>query len=853
MWKIDSPNKELEITITTDEHGALAYIIKKNNREVGFGKLGIRTSLADFTDGLSYVKNQKTQINENYAIPVGKKDIYENHANEAVLSFTKESFPFDLVVRAYDNGAAFRYKINVTHDDPFDVINETTSFEFPEAFDQLWLQEWMAQYEAPYNKTTWQDENHEQHFGMPALIYSKTDQLWVMINEANVLNTAGNYCVSHLLGTKDRCLHLEFAPEEKGLPVASTLPFQSPWRYLLVEETLDGVVNATLNYNLNPPSVIEDTSWIKPSRAVWAWWSSDMGAASFTEAKAYVDFAKAMGFEAVVLDDDWDITWIKTFCDYAHEHGIQPWLWTAMQTIDTYERANHYLPLWKSWGIVGVKIDIFENDSAYTAGQYHMMAEMMKDLKLMVNFHGNNKPMGEGRTWPHFVTGEGIMGLEYYKWSEMPNALHNCTVPFIRNAVGPMDYTPVGFINENRNTSMAHQMALAAVYESGSTHYGASIFALEPWHGTDFLRRLKPKYDGLKLLSGFPGDHTAMLRWVNETEEFIIGCICNEKRTLRIYFDFLPEGEFEAETYVDDRFGEGIITEKITVTKDSFLDVAMVEHGGAGIYITRKIAALSTDAFDHYMKLPMIEIAATDMRPFLGSEQTELSEGQQGLMLNGGGEFYFDHIPVAKPYTFRITYCNDQWFTLQLSDGKTTVSKRLPPSGPKTVFAVADIVMLLQGGPSTVWMTLLEGKAPFISKIEIKDNVTWAVTRLPVETGVLMGGGYLKKHLLNDYKIMGMPTGGILKYPNVTVARDGKYVIRINYEAGITGTAEISVNGNPPVRAHLSGVNLFRRAKVGDIIVREVMVTLKKGRNDIALMAKNSLPPILELEVIADF
>lgn len=854
MWKIGSPDGNIVVTIRGNQISALTYYIKYMGVFAGKGDLGIRTSLADFDSDLTYVGQKNRVIDETYSIPVGKKDIYENKANESRLLFKKEELPFEIIVRVYDNGVAFRYVIHIDDKDfDFKVSSELTSFKFDDSFDQVWLQDWVATYEAPYNKTTWREENSARHFGMPVLVHSKKDQLWVMINEANVLNANGSYCVSHLKGTTKCCLTLEFAPEEKGKPIRSSLPFQSPWRYLLIEKSLNSVVNATLNYNLNPPSIVEDTSWIKPSRAVWAWWSSDMGAASFTEAKQYVDFAVAMGFEAVVLDDDWDITWIKTFCDYAHEHGVQPWLWSAMQTIDTYKKASHYLSLWKSWGVVGVKIDIFENDSAHTASQYQMMAEIMKDLQLMVNFHGNNKPGGEGRTWPHFVTAEGIMGLEYYKWSDLPCAKHNCTVPFIRNAVGPMDYTPVGFNNVNRNTSMAHQMALAAVFESGSTHYASSIFNLEPWKGTDFLRRLKPKYDGLKLLSGFPGDHTAMLRWVNATEEYIIGCICNNKRTLRLQFDFLPDGEFEAEVYCDDRFGEEIIFEKIVVNKESFLDVSMVEHGGAGLYITRKISPLLTENYHNYMKLPLAEVEGTQLRPFLGSEISGISERQQGISLKGGGEFSCNVIPAAKRYTFRITYCTNEWFKLQISDGKSTIRKKLPPSGAGTVFTVADMILALDKGPCNIMLTLLHGKAPFISKIAVIDNVSSNVIKLPVETSEISGGGALVLDDSGDYKIVGMPKNSVLRYPSVAVPLDGKYFVRINYEAGITGEGQIKINSNESIRAYLSGVNLFRIAKVGDIIVREVMVHLHKGVNVIELIAESSLPPILDLEIIKEF
>lgn len=118
-----------------------------------------------------------------------------------------------------------------------------------------------------------------------------------------------------------------------------------------------------------------------------------------------------------------------------------------MQRLDTREKAEELIPLWASWGVDGLKIDFFENDSQHTMWQYNMLADLMIQYKLMINFHGSVKPMGEGRTWPNFMTAEGIMGMEHYQWSDLPNSLHNCTVPFTRNVAGPMDYTPTAFSN----------------------------------------------------------------------------------------------------------------------------------------------------------------------------------------------------------------------------------------------------------------------------------------------------------------------------------------------------------------------------------------------------------------------
>ena len=845
MWKVKSPNSNLVLSVEMDEQGRLFYLVRKHGKSVTErGSLGISTSLGQFTEGLIYEKQETTVISETYSIPVGKKAVYENQANELALRFTKNETPLIIRLRAYDNGAAFRYEIPV-QGEPILVNNETTDFCFPQSFSNLWLQDLVASYEGPYKSTTWGITHNRRRYGMPSLIHAPEQEMWVMINEANILNTNGAYCISHLQGTSGHALKLAFAPEEGGKPIKSPLPFHSPWRYLLVEDSLDGIVNATLNYNLNPPSVIEDTSWIKPARSLWAWWASDFGAQLLTEALQYVDFAQAMGFEAVLLDAGWDYSWIKEFCDYAHARGISPWVWSAMQYINTPETAHELLPLWKSYGIDGVKIDFYENDSAHTASCYQLNADVMRDLKLMINFHGSTKPMGEGRTWPHFMTSEGIMGLEHYKWGEGPDAEHNCTVPFIRNAAGPMDYTPTGFSNRNRNTTMAHQMALAAVFESGCQNYSASIYQLEAWEGTDFLRRLKPKYDGVKVLSGYPGQYAVILRWVEKTEEWVIGAITNESRVITINFDFLPDGEYEAEVFGDTRMGNEITYEKISINNQSKLDLVMPEHGGGGIYIAKTIKPLTLDMDSGYMSKRRLSIKPDSMRLLHGSERLIFSETKSAVILSGGAAFTVDSLPACKRYTIRCFYSSDKPCDLAISDGITTTQMHMAGNIANGVFTTAETTMILGEGLSRLTIRKLFGDSPVINQIVIIDNDPPETITIKVDEAILSGGAELMMRQDGSYMAVGVGMGGEMLFDSVVVNTAGRYILRINYFAGVDGLAWVSPNGGEPIRANLGGLGGWGQTQRGEYLAREILIYLQKGCNTIRIFNEESVLPYL--------
>jgi alpha-glucosidase len=862
MWTVSSPNGKLALSVEIGGKGGLSYRIEKHGQTVTErAKMGIIASIGDFTNGLAFERQESAVISEAYSIPAGKKREYENKANELTLFFKKGETPFALRLRAYDDGAAFRYEIP-EGGGPIFVSRETTEFRFPARFADLWLQDWVASYEGKYNATTWGAKHDGRRYGMPALVHSAESGLWLMINEANVLNTNGAYCISHLRGTGENAFELAFAPEEGQNPIKSSLPFKSPWRYVLAADSLNEAVNATLNYNLNPPSAIEDESWIKPARVLWAWWASDFGAQLLTEAMQYVDFAAAMGFEAVLLDAGWDYTWIKEFCGYARSRGVSPWIWSAMQYINTPETANKLLPLWKSFGVDGVKIDFYENDSAHTASCYQLNADVMREQKLMANFHGSTKPMGEGRTWPHFIAAEGVLGLEHYKWSEGPDAEHNCTVPFIRNAAGPMDYTPTGFSNRNRNTTMAHQMALAAVFESGCQHYAASIFQLEAWEGTDFLRRLKPKYDGVRVLAGYPGKFAAILRFVEKTDEWIIGCIANESRTLSLSLDFLGNGGYEAEIYGDTRMGDEITLQRLAVNKDAKIELAMPEHGGSGVYIARKLEPLAVTAESGYMCARREDIKPDRMRLIHGSERLILSETKQAVLLSGGAIFTVAGPADQKRVTVRVFYSADKPCELEISDGRAAAQIYLPGNVAQGVFAANETTMPLKG-TSRLTVRKLRGDSPVIKQISIIDNDPKESLLLRADEAVLSGGAQLMPRggsfmaagvgEGDSFVAVGVGEGGEMLFDSVCANADGKYILRISYLAGVDGPAQVSVNSGDPIRANLGGLGGWGQTRRGEPLAREILVELKKGANTIKIENAEAALPSIPAIAITEF
>jgi len=188
------------------------------------------------------------------------------------------------------------------------------------------------------------------------------------------------------------------------------------------------------------------------------------------------------------------------------------------------------------------------NDSQMRMATYQLIAEKAGELHMLVNFHGSTKPSGEIRTWPHVTTSEAVRGSEHYKWGEYSTAYQNSTLPFTRNVIGPMDFTPTVISNSNLNTTHAHQLALSVIFESGMQHLADSIDSYEAWKGKNFLNKVPASWDELRVLDAFPGDYAVIAR--RKGNEWYLGAITSAARTITIDCDFLGAG-YTAYIYKD--------------------------------------------------------------------------------------------------------------------------------------------------------------------------------------------------------------------------------------------------------------------------------------------------------------
>ncbi|MDI3508382.1 MAG: alpha-glucosidase [Clostridiales bacterium] len=543
QWELLSPDGNIHLKVITTSDGEIQYsVYRKNTVIFGNSPLGINTSVADFTSGLTFMESAERTISESYPMVCGKKAIYSYACNEIILKFRKNSYIIYMIFRAQNDGVAYRYYI--PGEGRIFVYYENSGYVIPsDAYG--WAMEFVVNYEGFYLKRT-NDELLKGTFGMPLLLNIKDN--WILLSEAAVYST---YCGCHIEGVKDtNILKVVFAPDQKNAIITEE-PFYTPWRVAIIGELSD-IVESTIIESLNPDCEYGDTTWIKSGRSAWSWWSGDSTKDYAIQTK-YIDFAHKMGWEYYLCDAGWQASWLPELVEYAREKDIGIFVWYDHKELKTDEDIYDKFSWLASLGVKGIKVDFFDSDCQERISVYDKIAIAAYKYHLMVVYHGATKPSGERRRWPHIMTREGILGAEYYKWSDGPTAEHNCTVPFTRNAVGPMDYTPVIFSKEIAQTTRAHQLALGVIFESNIQHFADKPEAYENiGEALDFLKKCPATWDDTLFIDGYPGKYVTIAR--KSSGKWFIGSICggNISRTVSINLSFLGDGEYIADIYEDD-------------------------------------------------------------------------------------------------------------------------------------------------------------------------------------------------------------------------------------------------------------------------------------------------------------
>jgi len=358
---------------------------------------------------------------------------------------------------------------------------------------------------------------------------------------------------------------------------------------VIVGHRLADIVESNLVSHLADPSVIDDLSWIQAGRASWAWWSGYLDGTSDTpeKLKKYIDFAQEMSWEYSLIDAGWDYRKgfdLEEMARYADSKGVKLLLWYNSggpinhvdagprdKMFDREIRRNEMKRI-AALGIKGVKIDFFGSDKQAFMQLYHDILEDAAEFKLLVNFHGCTIPRGWSRTYPNMISYESVKGEEGYIYHadyEEKAPVHCAILPFTRNVVGSMDYTPVAFSVQQvpHRTSYGFELALSVVFESGIQHFPdqVEVYRKLPKPVNAFLRSLPTAWDDTKLVSGYPGRDVVIAR--QKGESWYMGGINAEdnEKELEVSLDFLNPGVNYNATLITD----GADKKNFTITTKS--------------------------------------------------------------------------------------------------------------------------------------------------------------------------------------------------------------------------------------------------------------------------------------------
>lgn len=553
--EVASPDGKLNVTVMSDMGGNLSYTLLYNSKPMmEQSNLGIETSIGDFSRGIKLVGHEVNVINEEYMLLKGKTSKVSYKANELVCHcMNAEGLKMDITFRVADNDVAFRYtlprqggKTSVTvkaESTAFRFPEKTTTFLTPQSDAMIGWKRTKPSYEEVYNPDAPMNVKSQYGHGytFPCL-FRVGDDGWVLVSETGV---DSRYCASRLSDYADGyTLAFPMAEENNGLgssEPAFALPGSTPWRTITVGETLKPIVETTVPWDVVEPRYESKNSY-KFGRGTWSWILWQDNSINYDDQVKFIDLAAAMDFEYVLVDNWWDNNIgrdrMKELVDYAHSKGVDVFLWysssgywndieqgpiNCMDNSIVRKREMRWL---QSLGVKGIKVDFFGGDKQETMRLYEQILSDADDYGLMVIFHGCTLPRGWERMYPNYVGSEAVLASEnlvFMQSSCDAEAYNACLHPFIRNAVGCMEFGGT-FLNKRlnrgndggtiRRTTDVFQLATAVLFQNPIQNFALAPNNLTdaPQMCLDFMRCVPTTWDETRYIDGYPGKYVVLAR-----------------------------------------------------------------------------------------------------------------------------------------------------------------------------------------------------------------------------------------------------------------------------------------------------------------------------------------------------
>ena len=542
---------------------------------------------------LRNIKRNSVDETVKREIPLKNAEV-RNHYNVLRMDMAGD---YSVEFRAYDNGVAYRFITNKKG--KREVLDEEYSINFPDSYlaHLSQTESFKTSCEVPYThvKTT-EYKNVDQMSYFPVLLETNNGYN-ILISEADLydypcmfIKSSGN---NGFRSVFPKC-PLEFGEvgdrSVKILREADYIAKTSgsrnfPWRFFVISNDVRDIVSNEMVYNLSSPCELVDYSWIKPGQVSWEWWSGatpygpDVNFVSgynLDTYKYFIDFAARYGIPYILMDEGWALSTqdpytpnpqvnVHEIVRYGKEKGVGVLLWLTWLTV---EKHFDLFKTFSEWGISGIKIDFMDRSDQWMVNFYERVVKAAAENHLVIDFHGAFKPAGLERRYPNLLSYEGVRGMEYMGNCIPENSLY---FPFIRNAVGPMDYTPGAMISmqpesykaERPNAASigtrAYQLALYVVFESAIQMLADNpTLYYRNQDCTEFITSVPVTWDKTEVLDAKVGEYVVIAR--NKNGKWYVGAICNGKETRReltIDFSFLKGSKEYRMTSFEDGINAG--------------------------------------------------------------------------------------------------------------------------------------------------------------------------------------------------------------------------------------------------------------------------------------------------------
>lgn len=646
--RLASPSATATVIVSLSEDGTASYsVIRKGEFVISPSMLGLLLAKSPRFGPLRVINVERRTVDTHYPLVAGKVRQARDHFNEIKLALEEREGAkrrLHIVFRAYDDGIAFRYVIpqQPSFEDVL-ISGERTEFNFSGDYRCWGFNPGATEstHEGEYDPILASHLRSHYLYDVPLVCSTTPGTTYLAIAEADLQGYGALYLRGRVDGGTGVTAEISTHHDLAGFAAAQKMApdgVRSPWRVLMMSDRAGQLITSNLIANLSSPSMIEDTSWIRPGKTAWYWFTADQtfdgtrAGMNMPTLQHYIDFAGRNGLEYALIDIGWsfgsdinggnfkafgesllkekpqrsDLTRSEVRLDMsslvrrAREQGVGLIVWVHWQALD--RQLDAAFSQFEMWGLKGVKVDFMHRSDQRIVDFFHRVLRKAAEHKLLVELHGSFHPTGMSRTWPNLITQEGVLGSEWNAFSKRVTATHNVTLPYTRMLLGAMDYTPGlfgnvtpdEFVATDKNTmamyTRAQSLAMYVVYESPLQMLADRPAAYEGSAGFEFLKAVPTSWDETRFIDGEIGESIALAR--RRGREWYIGAMSNEEpRTMYIPLDFVGGGEYAVTIWSDGRSPVELAkTEIRRMRSQDTLTLLLAPSGGAAVRLSPEVA-----------------------------------------------------------------------------------------------------------------------------------------------------------------------------------------------------------------------------------------------------------------------